>query len=166
MRKFSIVLMMLTFVLAPGVFPAESGERGGHHGGKGGMMAALDLDKDQLAKMRELRSGMKRKMIEQRGKVDLARLDFQAELQKDKPDTARLNKLIDRIAQFKADKTRVKLSMRVEMIKILTPEQKQKMMGRMGDRMMCHGGGRGHDSDRGERRERHDGDGQRRQGGY
>lgn len=151
MRKFSIVFMMLTFVLALGVFPAESGERGGHRGGKGGMMKALDLDKDQLAKMRELRSGMKRKKIEQRAKVDLARLDFQEELQKDKLDTAKINKLIDKIAEAKAEQTRAKLSMRVEMIKILTPEQKQKMLERMGDKMFGSGKGKGHGKKKGER---------------
>lgn len=151
MRKFKIVLMILTLVPALGLFQAEASDRGSHHGGKGGMMAALDLDKDQLARMRELRSGMKRKMIEQRSKVDLARLDFQEELHKDKPDTARLNKLIDQIAEAKAEKTRARLTMRVEMIKILTPDQKQKMLERMGARMLGSGRYKGHGKDKGER---------------
>jgi len=156
MRKFAIALMMITLVPAFFPAPAEGQDLGSQRGGKGGMMAALDLDKGQLAKMRELRHSMKRKMIEQKSKVELARLDFQEELQKEKPDTARLNKLIDQVAEANAQKTRAWLTMRVEMIKILTPEQKQKMLERMGTRMLGYGGGMGHSKSFGERRERRD----------
>lgn len=166
MRKFWIALMILTLVPALGLVQAEGSDRGSGHGGKGKMMKALDLDKDQLAKMRKLRSGMKRKMIEQRSIVDLARLDFQEELQKDKPDTAKLNKLIDQIAEAKAQKTRARLTMHVEMTKILTQEQKQKMLERMGSRMMGSGGGMGHGKGYGGRHERRDGGDHKRHGGY
>lgn len=154
MRKFKIALMVLALVPVLGLSQAQSSDRDREHGGKRGMMAALDLDKDQLARMRELRSGMKRKMIEQRSKADLAQLDFQEELQKDKPDTAKLNRLIDQIAEAKAEKTRAKLSMRVEMTKILTPAQKQKMIERMGAMMLGSGRGKGYgEKEKGERRD-------------
>lgn len=151
MRKFKIALMILTLVPAFGFSQAEGSDRDQEHGGKRGMMAALDLDKDQLAKMRELRSGMKRKMIEQRSKVDLARLDFQEELQKEKPDMVKINKLIDQVAEAQAQKTRAWLTMRVEMVKMLTPDQKQKMLERMGSMMLEYGRGKEYGKGKGGR---------------
>ncbi|VAX21947.1 hypothetical protein MNBD_NITROSPINAE03-57 [hydrothermal vent metagenome] len=154
MRNFWIALMILA--LFPALVPvrADGADRGFKRDKKGGMMEALDLDKDQLARMRELRNAMKRKMIEQTSKVELAQLDFQEELYKDKPDAERLNRLIDQISSAKAKIIGDRLTMRVEMIKILTAEQKQKMLERMGSKMLEYGKGKGRGKGFGERRDR------------
>ncbi|MBI4829035.1 MAG: periplasmic heavy metal sensor, partial [Nitrospinae bacterium] len=71
-------------------------------------------------------------------KLQLAQLDFHEELQKDKPDRAKLDKLIATIVSARADMERQRLTMQVEMSQILTPDQRKRMMRHMGERMMEH----------------------------
>ncbi len=161
MRKFWIALMIVA--LAPSVGMSQiDGDRHDRprYGGKRAMLKELNLDKEQLAKIRKLRRDMQRNMIEQRSRMGLARLDFQEELHKDKPDGGRLDKLIDQIASAQGQMARNRFKMQVEMTRILTPEQKQKMLERMGARMLGEergfpGKGRGKRHIR-ERERRHD----------
>ncbi len=138
MRKFWIALMVVALAPAVGMSQID-GDRHDRprHGGKRDMLLKeLNLDNEQLAKIRKLRRDMQRNMIEQRSRMELARLDFQEELHKDNPDGGKLDKLIDRIASARGQMARNRFKMQVEMTRILTPEQKQKMLERMGARML------------------------------
>lgn len=141
MRKTMIFALAVVLALPvaamaqrPGGMGGDYGERG--HGRKGGMMSQLDLSADQLAKMRELGTGTRKEMIELKSRMEIKRIDFQAELQKDNPDMAKINALIDEIVDARSQMFRKQLETQAEMTKILTPEQRQKMMERMGGAML------------------------------
>lgn len=142
-----LVLMLAALLAIPAAAMAEqprakeSGKRLAQ------MMQALDLNDQQIEKMRQLRHVEQRQSIELRSKLQLAQLDFHEELQKDKPDRAKLDKLIATIVTARADMERQRLTMQVEMSQILTPDQRKRMMRHMGERMMEHRPGMDDDGD-------------------
>jgi len=98
-----------------------------------------------------MRGAMKKEMIRIRAEMEIKRIDFQEELQAESPDKKKLAGLIADIAALSARKTTARLKMQVEMARILTPEQKQKLQRRHSSRMFDlrspGGGGRGEGGD-------------------
>lgn len=138
MRKIAMVLIILMLTPAAGL-ASRKGD-----GGKGrmGMISELGLDQEQMEAVRNVRNDMRREMIRIKSDMELKKIDFHEELQKEKPDKARLDKLIDEISALAADRSRIMLKTRVNMVELLTPEQKKKLVERMGERMMMGSRGR------------------------
>lgn len=141
MRKAIILTLAIALAVPAAAMAQRPGGMGGDygdrvHGRKGGVMSQLDLSADQLDKMRELRTGIRKEMIELKSRMEVKRIDFQSELQKDNPDDAKLTALIDEIVDARAKMYRKRLETQVEMTKILTPEQRRTMMERMGGAML------------------------------
>lgn len=134
MRRAIIFTMAIALAVPAAAMARDYGDRG--HGRQGGAMSQLDLSADQLDKMRELRTGIRKEMVELKSRMEVKRIDFQAELQKDNPDDAKLTTLIDEIVDARAKMYRKRLETQVEMTKILTPEQRRTMMERMGGAML------------------------------
>jgi len=144
MRK--VIIAALVAMIAPALaLAAGPQDRPDHRRQRGmGMMQELNLSADQLNQFRRLRSETRRKTIELRGKVELKTLDFHEELQKDSPDETKLNQLIGEIADLRGQMTKIRMETQVKMTRILTAEQRQRMLGRMGASMYGgHMGGRG-----------------------
>jgi Spy/CpxP family protein refolding chaperone len=68
--------------------------------------------------------------------MELKRIEFQEELQKIQPDNAILTKLISEMAELAAKRYRIDLETQVEMMLILTPDQKAKLIERMSERIL------------------------------
>ena len=97
-------------------------------------------------KARTIKGDMKRKMIALRSKMQLAKLDFDEELQKEKPSDAKLKKLIDNIANLGAEKARIHLETKMKITGILTYDQKKELAKK---RFSSPMGGRGKHQGRG-----------------
>ncbi|VAX15898.1 hypothetical protein MNBD_NITROSPINAE02-1277 [hydrothermal vent metagenome] len=147
MRKVVLITMMVA--LMPMV--ALGGEDGKHgKGGKHGYIKELNLDEKQVGAMRDIQREMRRFMIPHHSKIELTKLNFEEELQKDKPDEAALNKIIGEMASLQAEHEKRRMEIIVKMAAILTPEQKAKFIeSKMvkaigGGSPGRHGGGHGH----------------------
>jgi len=121
----------------------------GRGGGRKVLMEDINLDSNQLKQVRKFRTETRKQMIKTKSEIGLVQIDFQEELHKEKPDKAKLDKLINEIADLQAAMTRTRLEMQVKMTGILTPEQKQKMLERMDASAFGGHGRRPHDQDRG-----------------
>jgi Spy/CpxP family protein refolding chaperone len=138
---------MVAVMALPVMAFAQGGPgKGGHGPGKMDYIAELNLTKEQLAQVRELQRESRKKIVEIKGKIQLKRIDFDEETQKDKPDQTLLEKLIDELTALHAQQYKAMLESKVKVMSLLTPGQRQKLSERslmgMGD---DHGHGRGHE---------------------
>lgn len=130
MRNF-LVLAIVAVMALPVVALAQGGPgRGAQVAGKMDYISELNLTKEQLAQVRELQRESRRKIVEIKSKIQLKRIDFDEEMQKDKPDQKLLEKLIDDLTALHAQQYKAMLESRVKMMSLLTPEQRQKLSER------------------------------------
>lgn len=147
MRNIVLIIMMVAFmpVVAFSEGDGKHGKRGKH-----GYIKELNLDKEQVGAMRDIQREMRRFMIPHHSKIEMAKLNFEEELQKDKPDAANLTRIIDEMANLQAEHEKRRMEIIVKMAAILTPEQKAKFIesrmvkGIGGPPPGRHGGGKGH----------------------
>tara|TARA_B100000959_G_scaffold249471_1_gene277219 strand:- start:121587 stop:122060 length:474 start_codon:yes stop_codon:yes gene_type:complete len=134
MRKLAIILAFSMMIPVTAV--AERGQRG--PSGQS-MIKELNLSSEQMDKMRSVRKEMYRHRIKTKSELDLKRVDFHDELQNEKPNSAKLDKLIKEIAEIEAEMATHRLRSQVKISQILTPEQKKKMQERMGGSFIGEG---------------------------
>jgi len=87
----------------------------------------IGLKEDQAQAIKNLKYDLSRKMIEMKSKMELAMLDIRQELHNDKVNMERLNALVDAKMDTKKALCKDALKAYVDMMGILTPEQKAKM---------------------------------------
>ncbi|MBF0291435.1 MAG: periplasmic heavy metal sensor [Nitrospinae bacterium] len=130
MRRF-IVLMIVAVMAAPVVSFAQGyPEKGGRGHGRMDYISELNLSKEQLAQVKDLQRDSRKTAVEIKGKIALKRIDFDEEMQKEKPDMKVLERLIDELTALHAQQYKAKLESRVKMMSLLTQEQKQKLSER------------------------------------
>lgn len=142
-----LVLTMVAVMVSPVVAFAQGGPgKGGHGPGKMDYINELNLSKEQLAQVRDLQRESRKKVVEIKSKIQIKKIDFDEEIQKDKPDQKLLEKLVDDLTALHAQQYKAMLESRVKVMSLLTPEQRQKLSERslmgMGD---DRGHGRGHE---------------------
>ena len=130
MRRF-LVLAMVAVMAVPVLASAQAGPGKGPHGmGKMDYINELNLTKEQLMQIKELQRESRKKAVEVRSKIQIKRIDFDDEAQKDKPDMKLMGKLIDELTALHAQQYKAMLESRMKMMGLLTPEQKQKLSER------------------------------------
>lgn len=137
MRKALVLAAVMVMALTAGVF-AESGKypmmgkgMGIHEGGMAGgpkmilaMASELNLTADQMDKLKKLIDSMPEKGAN-KDELMKDKEALEAEMQKDKPDQAKIDALIDKIADKKKAMIKHKLKVKAEIDAILTKEQKE-----------------------------------------
>lgn len=104
-------------------------KRGMRRGG-GKMFRGLDLTEAQRDQMFELRHSSKPQMRELRKRKGTAKRAIREMVLTGQIDQARLDTLSNEIGQVTADMVRARVATRVEMMKVLTPEQRAKLKER------------------------------------
>lgn len=100
--------------------------RGGRAGARGqGMMQMLNLSAEQQERMRAIRERHSERLTTLRDQLKDARADLEQRASDN--EGRRLDAQIDRIADLQARLTRERLTMMLEMNRVLTPEQREKM---------------------------------------
>jgi len=94
----------------------------------------LGLTPDQVQKLEDLQYQHQKQMIDVRRDMALKRLDLKREMQKDNPDRATVDKLIDESSALKGRMQKMRLNHMLDAKKVLTPEQVQKVKERMAER--------------------------------
>ncbi len=157
----SILLVSTTLFAMPG-----KGHCGGPMGGgpmncgPGGdmeqcitiMQEKMDLSEDQVAKITEIKSGMKMDCGKAKKEMAILKNKLEGVMLQDNPDVNKAEKLIREIGKLKTEKHVNKMKMRMAVRSILTEDQRMKMCGPMmgcdkkghGGNMGCDKKGKGH----------------------
>ena len=127
MHRFWVLAMVVAMAVPVGAF-AQAGSAIGKRGpGKMDYINELNMTKEQLALTREIQRESRKRAVGIRSKMQIAKIDFDDELQREKPDTKILGRLIDEIAALHAQQYKEMLESKVKMMSLLTVEQKHKL---------------------------------------
>ena len=96
-------------------------QMGGHHGMK---CWRASLTEEQSTKYAQLKLAFKQKVLPLKAKIKQAKIDLALLVGTDNPNQNAIDKKIDEIAKMKAEKMRLKTAHRIEVRKLLTPEQR------------------------------------------
>lgn len=110
----------------------------------------LGLTQDQVQKLDDLKYQHQRQMIDVRHDLALKRLELRREMEKDNPDRAKINRLLDETSALKGQQQKLRTNHRLDASQILTPEQRTKAREMMAERR-ARRGERGMDHRRGFR---------------
>lgn len=136
MRNLLFVVMLAVLVPALLVPMVGFADERGPEKTRMKFFEALNLNKDQIEKVKSLHQETRKNTVKLRSDMELKRIDFEEELQKAKADNNTLMKLIGEMAELEAKQYRIRLETRVKMMEILTPEQKEKLIERMSEKRM------------------------------
>ena len=89
--------------------------------------AELGLTDEQVAKVKDLSSKVKKDLIRKDAEIDIGAIDLKEEKWKDPVDIEVVNKLIDKKYELKKDKAKYQVAAYAELKSILTAEQKSKL---------------------------------------
>lgn len=119
------------------------------------VIQALNLTPEQQQKLQDMSYQNRKQALDRRHDMELKRLDMERELDKDNPDPAVLDRLIDEQSALRAKSGKARVQNMLAMKKVLTPEQWTKAKAlfkeRRAERMGRDGGGnRGRQGGRGQ----------------
>lgn len=110
--------------MGPGMGDCMSG--GGGHGMGMGMMAGLDLTKDQQKQLHGMNTTFRKEMIPLKAQMQVMHIELREMIRAD-AGRADIDKKIDQISAVRTDIQRRMVGQRLEMRKMLTSEQREKM---------------------------------------
>jgi Spy/CpxP family protein refolding chaperone len=114
----------------------RDGMRGMRHGGLMARWADLDLSDEQRERIRDLHDAQRRKAVQRRADMQLARLDLGKLMREDRPNSASVSMAIGRIARLHEEGLKARVETHLQARALLTPEQRQKLLdGGMDHRM-------------------------------
>ncbi|MFC1848691.1 Spy/CpxP family protein refolding chaperone [candidate division CSSED10-310 bacterium] len=124
-------LLLITFT-----FAAAGGRmhRGDHQGMPGTPAqffkihaSDLDLSDKQLTNIEQICAPVEKETIQLRADIQILRTDIQAEMDKEKPDRAKVFALIDDVSKLESQLHKSHITVRLDINEILTPEQQEKV---------------------------------------
>ncbi|HPN33417.1 MAG TPA: Spy/CpxP family protein refolding chaperone [bacterium] len=141
MKKMIIGLAMIILALDATLLTAQPAQprRKWDFGRRQGLLA-LNLSETQEQAMRELRRKHARELIPLHSQLQAVNLDLEAALDAEEPDLAKVNRLVDEKSKIRAEISKKRIAHRIDIAKLLTPEQRKIWRDRQG-----RGWGRGWD---------------------
>jgi Spy/CpxP family protein refolding chaperone len=140
--KTSIRVAMAGTILVVGMAALALSPMGGR------MAKELGLTPDQTQKLQEMRYEHQKQAAGIRSQLRVKMLDLRREMEKDSPDPAALDRMVDEAAALKASLHKARIHDVLAAKKILTPEQwlkaRERFIGRLGRGDGLRKGGRGH----------------------
>jgi len=92
------------------------------------MAARLDLAAEQKEMIEKIRSADEKKLLSLHKEMMLARHDLRGEMMKDEPDASKVKKIAEKMGGIRTSLQIARLESRIAVRKILTPEQRDKML--------------------------------------
>jgi Spy/CpxP family protein refolding chaperone len=90
------------------------------------LQRVLNLSEQQVGQMRQLAVNYEKEMIRKQAEMEIARIDFVEELRQEKPDMAKIETLLKRMANLEAELGLFRIRKLQETAGFLTPEQHKK----------------------------------------
>lgn len=92
-----------------------------------GMVKVLDLTAEQKEKMEAIRYNQRRKLVQMRADLQVARMDLQQVMKQDAPSKAEVKKKVAEINRLRSAMFEQQVDGRLEQQSVLTPEQRERM---------------------------------------
>ncbi|MBN2753797.1 MAG: periplasmic heavy metal sensor [Candidatus Goldbacteria bacterium] len=137
MKKFSLLMVLIAVLTAVPLFASGNTPHRDKPGNGPGVVGAdgifdlyeeLDLTQDQLLKIKQLRSESREKTLNLRHEIHMTFMEQKEEIEKDAPDTKKLDATCDKISESQKALMKLRLNDMLEVKKILTPEQNKKLI--------------------------------------
>jgi Spy/CpxP family protein refolding chaperone len=130
LRKTLTLSLILTMTVFLGLAYGEGYCGAGHQEGPGGMMLLgcakeIGLEEAQIDKIKSIHLSSEKEVIKLRADLQISRLELRELMSSDNPDKAKVNKKIDELSQLRAKIQKIEAGTRIDVISLLTPEQKQ-----------------------------------------
>lgn len=106
---------------------AQEGQKGAVKEHKGAWAQDLQLTAEQKQTMLEQKARIRKAMAEIKGQLRVKRVELENELEKPDPNAGRLEQLVEEISGLQKRKMMLRIQAALEMKKILTPEQLEKL---------------------------------------
>lgn len=124
----ALVLVMAVSALAQPGSRGRSGKEGRQGDRQAGMMAKLDLTEDQQTAINALRDKNRDGMMETRKEIARVKNDIKGLMLQDDPDAKAVDKLVHRSGELQTAMRADRMAMRLEMRKLLTDEQRDRLI--------------------------------------
>ena len=139
MRRIFLWMGIAGLILALGISAVHArGHRGRRHHNAGPRFEALELTQEQKDQLKSVRLDGKKKMIQYRADMQLARIELKELLIQKSPNQGQVDKVVAKITSTQAKITESRVRQKLGMKKILTEEQLKKIEEMTKDR---RGGG-------------------------
>jgi Spy/CpxP family protein refolding chaperone len=102
----------------------------------------LKLSKEQQQKIQEMQRNLQKEIIPLRSQLQLKMVDMRSETDKDQPDIAKINLLIDETSKIRAEIAKKRMANHLAVAKVLTPAQLEQWKAERGRMMHEFGHGR------------------------
>lgn len=87
----------------------------------------LQLTDDQAEQIRQQRAEFRKQMAVLEGKIKVLMADYETEMEKTDPDKEKVKEIAKNISDLRGEKVQEKINSRLEVRKLLTPEQLDKL---------------------------------------
>lgn len=148
MKRFILAGIAVLLVGIWTIAEAEPGHGKHRMKGPGAMFKELGLTDQQKSKIREVRMAAKKEMVRLRADAKIARIELEESMHQPNPKPTEVKAKVAAINNVRGKLLEKRVDLRLEMKKILTPEQQEKarefrMKRRMHHKKMRPGGMRG-----------------------
>ena len=134
MKRVVSSLILASVLMAPGV-PAKAGSHwpsglGTHHGKfwkKGDVRRKLGLTEDQVGSLEQIFARNQQTLVDLEADVKKKRADFEGLLADDRNDDNRIMAEVDLLEQARANLGKARVTMLLEMRRVLTPAQRNTL---------------------------------------
>jgi len=157
MKKIFLAVIMAAILATVGLATAQDrgkghgmgmgygSHSGGAHSAGSGLWGVLNLTPEQMQKMQALREGFLKEKIPLRNELVVKRLEMRGLWMQTNPDEAKILTKQREINALRAQLGEKIIKNRLEMRKILTPEQQAQLVNLSNRHRGRHGYGRGHE---------------------
>ena len=110
------------------------GPASGDRGGPGRMLARLGLDEAQMEKVKAVHLRAEKARVRQQADLRIAEIELRELMAVDTPDRKKLHAQIDRMTQLHGDLRKLNVDCHLDVLALLTPEQRDRMTALRGQR--------------------------------
>ena len=130
LRRTLTLSLILTITVFLGLAYGQRHCCGGHQEGPGGMMLLgcakkIGLEEAQIDKIKSIHLSSQKNIIKLRADLEIARLELKELMHSDSPAKSKVNRKIDELSQLKAKIHKNEAGTKIDVMSVLTTEQKQ-----------------------------------------
>ena len=125
--KWTASLLLLLLIIPSNGALAQDDLLGGLDAGKARFHELLNLTEEQKEQLRALDREFMKTEIKMNAEIDILKLDLEDQIESDKPDMRKIDKIVDEISQIEGKMMKARIYSLLEKRKVFTEEQWSKL---------------------------------------
>jgi Spy/CpxP family protein refolding chaperone len=142
MRQSRSIAVFAGALVIAGAMTLAATPEAADQGRRGGFAQRLGLAPEQAKQMEQLRAEFAKARVKRRAEIEVARIELMELMRAPQLDDKAVLAKAKLLGDLEAARTREQVEHRLSMAKALTPEQREKARGLLGERPGRHAGGR------------------------